>query len=1032
MVVFTLLGYWSDRVSQRSDSVDGKAATFIEQILSSVRIVQSFDLGPRLLGTLDNDMFRPLLRLARTKTSIKGLELGVAYGCGLLVYSMCFWYGGIEVTRGVSTFYNYVNLFFMFAGVVPHLVATTTAIHIIGNLRTQIERKPPIDVRDTAGVQLGHIQYQPSFELEQVTFAYPSRPTVKALDDVSVHIPAGQFTAFVGPSGSGKSTLAALLLRLYDPASATQVTEQDRRILDQMDVTVEDGEEVVSGGGVVRFAEHDMRELNAASLRQQIAVVQQNPQLVSGTVFDNVAVGLTGTELEYRPEVRDSTPSALEQARQERIAERVEEALRKAQAWDFVSQLPDGLQTEVAGGRTGVLSGGQVQRIAIARALVRRPRCLLLDEATSAVSADTEIDIQEALLQEQRTRGMTLIVIAHRLSTIVAADRIVVMAQGRVVQSGTYDELLDPACPDPTFRSLALARPTDDETKAPSSVGGLQTPVPESPFEKAPAQDAATQALPPPISSTRTVFSHVRLLLTTGILLGLAGGSAFVIAAWMYGRAVVALSIPDQDAQRSAVNQWALWFFILAIVAFFVSWIHASALEYSGERMVCELRRESVRALVKQEIAFFEEADSGTGNLTAAASQHPGNVGNFFGLILAQVISSSTNLVATLIMAFVLSWRLAVLVVPALIATTGLGYATFKCQDIFEADHTNSINQQSNFINEAANSVQLLAALTREAETIRQFRRRYTSSRIKHQWLVGSAVSNGGCQATLELFAALMFYWGARQVASGAVAWVTRTPRIDSAQGDQGYWDKAATGIEFRPKVLALDSVNLLMEPGRSYAFCGTSGAGKSNPPGRAGCASHGPGRASGSDGLCQPGTNAIRHDGQVELDGDRGAAGISLQAGMSLPDGFETQLGLKGGQLSGGQRQDPALGRWQERGAGPAGSGQCLAGKVSYNAVHADKQNDHYHRASTVHGPQSRRHPCDGEGVHRRIWLARRAPRFGGKVLRSRPHATVDASSYHALAESYPLHDAPAKTHAGCVPTFHLEISPELVILIL
>ncbi|OCF38975.1 hypothetical protein I317_07230 [Kwoniella heveanensis CBS 569] len=982
MIVFTGLGYWSDNVAQAGDQIDGKAATMIEQILSSVRIVQSFDLGPRLLSKLQYDMLRPLQKLARRKTAVKGLELGTAFGAGFLVYSMCFWYGGIEVTKGrsvgdvMTTFYNYVNLFFAFAGVVPHLVATTTAIHVIGNLRTQIERKPPIDVRDETGIRLNQesASWKPSFQLDGVTFAYPSRPTNKALDNVSVDIPAGEFTAFVGPSGSGKSTLASLLLRLYDP-------EKD----------------VVTGSGIVRFAGHDVRDLNVTSLRQQIAVVQQNPQLVSGTVFDNVAIGLTGTDLEYRPDLDNSDTSPESKARLETINQRVEDALRKAQAWDFVTQLPDGIRTVVSGGRTGVLSGGQVQRVAIARALVRQPRCLLLDEATSAVSADTEMQIQESLLAEQRERGMTLIVIAHRLSTIVSADRIVVMASGRVVQIGTYDELLDPSCPDQTFRSLALPH-QDVDNKSGSPPSSSSTSVFDSSLPESPTQITSKEAveeyrpLPPAIRSTRQAFSHVRLLFTIGVIFGLVGGATFVIVAWLQGRAIVALSIPDFSEMRSVVNRWALWFLVTALGALVVIAVHGFSLEYGGEKLVCELRLESVRALVRQEIAFFEQKDSGSGTLTAAASQNPGNVGNFFGLILAQIISSTTNFAATLIMSFILNWRLAVMVLPALAATTSLGYANFKCQEIFEHGLTKTIDSQSDFVAEAANSVLLLSALSREAETVRQFNVRFASRPIQYNWLSWSAITMGGTQAMIEFFAALIFWWGAKQVATGTVAradlfsvleavviaiytsakiwtytgdftrmrnslktiesWITREPQIRSFKGEKSLEyasDKASQGIEFknvelrypsRPQILSLASVSMRMEPGKSYAFCGTSGAGKSSilavlqrfydiTAGQILLDGRDIRQMDLSELRSQMGyvsQEPILYDMTVRWNLISGAQmpekvtdaelenacrqACILDFIRSLPQGFETELGLKGGQLSGGQRQRLCIAR--------------------------------------------------------------------------------------------------------------------------
>jgi ATP-binding cassette subfamily B (MDR/TAP) protein 1 len=632
--------------------------------------------------------------------------------------------------------------------------------------------------------------WQPSFELDNVTFAYPARPAHKALNRVSVHIEPAKFTAFVGPSGSGKSTLAALLMRMYDPLTATKISETDQKIMKVLEEGVKkekkkgiqkvadeekdkDFDQAIDGNGIVRFAGQDVTSLNLSWLRHQVAVVQQNPQLVSGTVFDNVAIGLTGTEFEYHADIEGASDASPEnKARLAKITTLITDALRKAQAWDFVEGLPQGLQTEVAGGRTGVLSGGQVQRVALARALVREPRCLLLDEATSAVSADTELKIQESLLEEQKRRGMTLIVIAHRLSTIVSADKIVVMTNGSIAHSGTYEELLDPNCPDQTFRNMALAIPQTTPVSRATSVVTLDHSSEDRVLtmdEKAMAAAVDTGDIPPPMTDVKQAFKKVGWLLTIGIALGLAVGAAFVMAAWLHGRGVAALDISDLSEMRRQVNRWALWFLVLAIVAVILDTMHVFGLEASGESLVSQFRFEAVRHLVRQDIAYFEQKDTGFGNLTAQATSHPTAVGNVIGVVLAQVVSSTSNLVATLIMAFVLNWRMAVIVIPSLFVTVLLGYINFRLLTIFEDNLSAERDKQANFVAESANSIQLNAALTREAEVVREFKLKYTSRPMKRGVLFNSALALGGSQAMVQLFAALIFYWGALNLAQGRV-----------------------------------------------------------------------------------------------------------------------------------------------------------------------------------------------------------------------------------------------------------------------
>lgn len=365
------------------------------------------------------------------------------------------------------------------------MTSIADAMVSLKEIRRQIEREPFIDVRNEGGIKLPETGWAPSFALENVTFAYPSRPTVPALNDVSVHIETGTVTAFVGPSGSGKSTTASLLLREYDPETANipnkndpipEAVEDDggekkekgdkaqrRSDVEKADRPVED-EAPVKGSGKVYFAGRDIREYNLRWLRSQVSVVSQNPQLFSATVFENVAAGLTGTDLEYRPDIdgaADAPPEIKE--RTAKIRELCSEAMQKAQAWQFVSKLPEGMDTMIAGGRTGVLSGGQRQRLAIARALVRKPACILLDEATSALDADTEEKIRIMLEKELEERGMTTILIAHRLSTVAKAGRIIVMKDGQVVDQGTYEELMEKDRPDQTFRHLAITQRADPD-----------------------------------------------------------------------------------------------------------------------------------------------------------------------------------------------------------------------------------------------------------------------------------------------------------------------------------------------------------------------------------------------------------------------------------------------------------------------------------------------------------------------------------------------------------------------------------------
>ncbi len=222
--------------------------------------------------------------------------------------------------------------------------------------------------------------------LDDVSFAYSNG--VEVLHGVSLQIEAGTTTAIVGSTGSGKSTLVKLLLRFYD-------------------VT----------GGTLTVDGHDVRELHRAELRGAIGLVSQDVFLFHGTVAENIGYGALGA-----------------------THEQIVEAAKAAEAHEFITALPDGYDT-VVGERGQKLSGGQRQRISIARAVLRDPPILVLDEATSAVDNETEAAIQRSM--ERISVGRTTVVIAHRLSTVRNAHRIWVLEQGRVVEQGRHDELLD-------------------------------------------------------------------------------------------------------------------------------------------------------------------------------------------------------------------------------------------------------------------------------------------------------------------------------------------------------------------------------------------------------------------------------------------------------------------------------------------------------------------------------------------------------------------------------------------------------------
>ena len=240
-------------------------------------------------------------------------------------------------------------------------------------------------------------RFRGDVSFDHVTFAYPSRPEVQVLKNLSFSAEAGKVVALVGPSGAGKSTIASLLLRFYDP---------------------QQGSLIFDGRAATDYGLHE--------LRSQMALVPQEVLLFGGSIAENIAYGKPGA-----------------------AQSEIEAAARRANAHDFITGFPEGYKTLV--GERGVkVSGGQRQRIAIARALLKDPSILILDEATSALDAESERLVQQAL--EELMKGRTCFVIAHRLSTIRNADTIVMLRDGAVRETGSHEELM--AVPDGAYRRM--------------------------------------------------------------------------------------------------------------------------------------------------------------------------------------------------------------------------------------------------------------------------------------------------------------------------------------------------------------------------------------------------------------------------------------------------------------------------------------------------------------------------------------------------------------------------------------------------
>ncbi|KAJ4878101.1 ABC transporter B family member 7 [Raphanus sativus] len=486
-----------------------------------------------------------------------------------------------------------------------------------------IKRKPKIDAYSMTGKVLDEIKGD--IELKDVYFRYPARPDVQIFAGFSLIVPNSTTLALVGHSGSGKSTVISLIERFYDPES---------------------GEVLIDG--------IDLKKLQLKWIRRKIGLVSQEPILFATTIRQNIVYG-----------------------KEDASDDEIRAAVKLANATRFVDKLPQGLDTMV--GEHGIqLSGGQKQRLAIARAILKNPKILLLDEATSALDAESERIVQDALVKLMSSR--TTVVVAHRLTTIRTANMIAVVQQGKIIEKGTHEEMIQDS-------EGAYSKLVSLQEVSKKEGGGVEELEPDESISV--SHTEIDSGLPGPVNLNLTKenqdnnssmenkttrkrkkvslrrLAHLNKpeipVLLAGSLAAAVHGIVYPVQGLLMSSTIKIFFEPS-DQLRKDSHFWAIIFVLLGLTDLMVVPFQNYLFAIAGGRLIRRIRSLSFDKVIHQEISWFDNTANSSGVIGARLSTDAVAVKSIVGDALALIMQNIATVIAALIIAFTANWILAIII----------------------------------------------------------------------------------------------------------------------------------------------------------------------------------------------------------------------------------------------------------------------------------------------------------------------------------------------------------------------------------
>ncbi|XP_057516104.1 ABC transporter B family member 13-like [Amaranthus tricolor] len=675
-------------LSQKVEAAYSESGKIAEEVISQVRTVYSYVGESRAVERYTRSLEK-VVKFGKRSGIAKGLGIGFTYALLLSSWAFLLWYASILIrhneTNGGKAFTTILNVIFSGFGLgqaAPSLAAVAKGRAAVGNIISMIKTNNDSSKRLDSGITLPKITGE--IEFREVSFAYPSR-TNMIFEGLSFYISSGKSFAVVGPSGSGKSTIISLVQRFYDPSS-----------------------------GSIFLDGNDLRNLQLKWFRQQMGLVNQEPVLFATTIAENIRYG-----------------------REDAGIQQVVEAAKVANAHSFIQLLPDGYHTQVGEGGTQ-LSGGQKQRIAIARAMIRNPKILLLDEATSALDSESEILVQKAL--DEITSDRTTIVVAHRMSTVRHVDQIIVLNNGRVVESGTHAQLIEKEGEYATLIKLQGTEYEPDKTAKSyektsqiSSFSAHSNNVPS--FKGLRSYSTRDNQLCDDRSTDATNENHPKASLRELILLnavelpytilGSVGAALVGIQPplFSFGISYMLTAFYSNDVPRikHEVRLAAFVFLGIALITIPIYLLQHFFYSLMGERVTTRIRLMMFSAMLSNEIGWFDQEENSVGSLTSKLAADATFVRTTLVDRLSTIVQNTSLLAAAFILSFSLSWRISVVTLamfPVLIAGSLAEQLFLKG---FGGDYNSAYYKANALAREAISNIRTVTAFGIEEQISKQF-----------------------------------------------------------------------------------------------------------------------------------------------------------------------------------------------------------------------------------------------------------------------------------------------------------------------